>query len=457
MKHFSRNMALGLAGGSFATSRLLAFRVRKPVQTGLILPKMMVQPAAPYLGAIGVAGSLLGLLSRSRGAAMASTVLGAAGALTSVNYIRQILARRSDFEAVFGPDWEMKIPVETKRHMLQQRWAWRIPPSPQARWQRNVPFWSIPGRDKPLLCDIWQPPAGMPPSGLAFIYLHGSAWHYLDKDFGTRTMFRHLAAQGHVVMDVAYRLCPEVEIHTMVGDAKRAIVWMKRNASRYGVNPDKVVVAGGSAGGHLALMSAYTTGLPDFTPQELDDADTSVRGVVSWYGPIDMVSMYEYGLRTTGSGEPDPTRPKNLLANVLDKLILRFVGRPDLPPYTLAQIYTNLLGAIPPQDPAAARKGSPLNYVREGCPPTLLFQGEADSLVPVEPARELYAKLREARVPALYLEFPQTEHAFDLVLASISMPGQVALYDTDRFLALLAAPEFAENNPVEQIAEVGRQ
>lgn len=55
------------------------------------------------------------------------------------------------------------------------------------------------------------------------MYLHGSAWYLLDKDYGTRPFSRHLAAQGHVIMDVAYRLCPEVDIYEMVGDVKRAV------------------------------------------------------------------------------------------------------------------------------------------------------------------------------------------------------------------------------------------
>jgi acetyl esterase/lipase len=48
-------------------------------------------------------------------------------------------------------------------------------------------------------------------------------------------------------MDVAYRLCPEVDIYGMIGDVKRAIAWIKANASRYDVNPEKIVLGGGSA------------------------------------------------------------------------------------------------------------------------------------------------------------------------------------------------------------------
>ena len=57
-----------------------------------------------------------------------------------------------------------------------------------------MPFWNLP--DRRLLCDLWQPLRGVAPSGLALVYLHGSAWYLLDKDFFTRPFFRHLAAQG---------------------------------------------------------------------------------------------------------------------------------------------------------------------------------------------------------------------------------------------------------------------
>ncbi|NIN61065.1 MAG: alpha/beta hydrolase fold domain-containing protein, partial [Gammaproteobacteria bacterium] len=65
--------------------------------------------------------------------------------------------------------------------------------------------------DRQLLCDIWRPGNG-DVSGLAIVYFHGGAWFMWDKDFLTRPFFRHLVAQGHTVMDVAYRLCPEVDI-----------------------------------------------------------------------------------------------------------------------------------------------------------------------------------------------------------------------------------------------------
>jgi acetyl esterase/lipase len=439
MKRFPIKLAGVLAGSSFALSRFLAFRVRKPSQLPLMLPKLMVESAAGYLGAIGVAGSLFSLLSKKRVAALLSYTLGILGAATYAGYIRQVLSVRGDFDRIFGPGWEQRIPADTKRRMLKRPWGWRIPPAPEPRWQRDVPFWTIPGRDKPLRCDIWQPPADIPPSGLAFLYFHGSAWHYLDKDLGTRPMFRHLASQGHVIMDVAYRLCPEVDLREMVGDIKRAIVWMKRNGDRYGVNPQKVVVAGGSAGGHLALLAAYTAGDPEFTPEELRNIDTSVLGVISYYGPVDLAALYNYMLQTTGRNAPAASHSRNKLASSWDKLSQKMMGSQAFKLVPLPQIFVNLFGDMPDKVPGAAERGSPINHVQPDCPPTLVFQGEHDALVPVEAARAFYARLKEAGVPALYLELPQTEHAFDLILASVSLPGQVALYNTERFLALLAA------------------
>jgi acetyl esterase/lipase len=123
--------------------------------------------------------------------------------------------------------------------------------------------------------------------------LHGSAWAYGDKDTGTRSFFRHLAAQGHTVMDVAYRLIPEVDIYGMVGDAKRAVAWMKANAASYGVNPEKIVLGGSSAGAHIALLTAYTPQYLELIPDDVKRADLSVCGVVSYYGNTDLVACYD--------------------------------------------------------------------------------------------------------------------------------------------------------------------
>jgi len=164
--------------------------------------------------------------------------------------------------------------------------------SPKTSFERDIVFWTVPDTQRELLCDIWRPADG-DASGLAVVYLHGGGWTAFDKDFLTRPFFRHLVAQGHTVMDVSYRLCPEEDIFGMIGDVKRAIAWMKANAFRYGVNPEKVVLIGSSAGAHLCLLAGYTPQQPELTPEDLIGTDLSVCGVVSYYGPSDLMAAYE--------------------------------------------------------------------------------------------------------------------------------------------------------------------
>jgi acetyl esterase/lipase len=276
------------------------------------------------------------------------------------------------------------------------------------------------------LCDVWQPPDDVARSGLAFIYLHGSAWWLLDKDYQTRPFFRHLAAQGHVVMDVAYRLCPEVDIYGMVGDAKRAVAWMKANATRYQVNPKRVVLCGGSSGGHLSLLAAYTPHHPQLTPADVDGCDLSVRAVVSYYGPTDLRAVYYHTQQERVFGG----RPKvdiGSLEAADEKVKMSNAGRLD-----------TLLGGSLHEVPEMYALASPVTHVGPGSPPTLLIQGIPDVYTPAAATRELHRRLVECGVPAVNIMYPLTNHAFDLLLPQVSLPTHAAVYYVERFLALMA-------------------
>jgi acetyl esterase/lipase len=185
---------------------------------------------------------------------------------------------RADLATALGPDWADRIPSHRRARMVGRWWRGRLPTAPEPRLRQDVAFATVPGSDRQLLCDVWQPPAEVPASGLAVVYLHGSAWCILDKDVGTRPLFRHLAAQGHVIMDVAYRLFPETDIPGMVADAKRALAWLKAHAADLDVECDRIVLARGSAGGHLALLAAYAPDDPALTPAELGSSDPGLWG-----------------------------------------------------------------------------------------------------------------------------------------------------------------------------------
>jgi acetyl esterase/lipase len=223
-------------------------------------------------------------------------------------------------------------------------------------------------------------------------------------------------------MDVAYRLCPEVDIYGMVGDVKRAIAWIKANASRYGVNPAKIVLGGGSAGGHLSLLAGYTPQHPELTSDDLKSADLSVCGVISHYGPTDLLAMYQHTNQHRLAGLP----PVPIGTQLDSKMRTRDAGRLDI-----------LLGGHPQDAPDMYQLASPITHVQPGCPPTLLIQGNHDVVCPADATCALHTKLVEAGVPAINVIFPSTAHGFDLLFPQISPAAQSALYDVDRFLALL--------------------
>jgi acetyl esterase/lipase len=103
-------------------------------------------------------------------------------------------------------------------------------------------------------------------------------------------------------------------------------------------------------------------------------------------------------------------------------------------------VIDEIMGGTPGDVPHRYRQLSPIEHVHPDCPPTLLIHGEHDSLVPAASARAFYRRLRAAGVPAAYLELPQTDHGFDLILSPFSPAMQASIYALERFLALLSLP-----------------
>ncbi len=414
-------LAYILSGLSLLMSVLFFIRENPPPQGFYVMfAKLTAGTLSPYWAIMGAVGAVLGWVYQ----ALWAVPMGIVGAITMTWYVWRCTRDHKGFENAFGAGWSDQIPPQQAGLMVQKRWTWflKMKASPEPSWERDIPFWTIPDTDRQLLCDIWRPADGNV-SGLAFVFLHGSAWAVGDKDMFTRPFFRHLVAQGHTVMDVAYRLIPEVDIYGMIGDVKRAIAWMKANASRYGVNPEKIVLGGGSAGGHLALLAGYAPQHPELTPGDIKGDDLSVCGVISYYGPTDLLAEHKHYMWIKFYTKEPPVP----IGTKLDSnMRWRYAGRLDI-----------LLGGHPQDALHAYQLASPITHVHPGCPPTLLIQGDQDLLVPVDSTRALYTKLVESGVPAINVVFPWTDHAFDLPFPQISPPAQSALYDVDRFLALM--------------------
>ncbi|HYV91665.1 MAG TPA: alpha/beta hydrolase [Chitinophagales bacterium] len=418
--------------------------------------KLFASALSPWLVLVGALTTIAGLTSGS----VFISMIGLYVVFVFLIHIYRVTRppdSASGFEKAFGLHWENGISAEQKNYFLPTRTVIKLPAVPDPRMEQNISFATIPGTDRKLLCDVWQPPSTVTPSGLAFIYLHGGAWYLLDKDLGTRPFFSHLAAQGHVIMDVAYRLAPETDMMGMVHDVKRAILWMKENASAYGVNPNRIVVGGGSSGGHLALLAAYTANNPQFTPAEHEGKDVGVCAVISLYGPTDLEPMY-FHLNQDLTTRSIPGRPKKAVPTQMPEWMIKKMGKEYYrlnmdKGFVNAGAFAPLLGGHPDECPETYALFSPVTHVNAHCPPTLLIHGEHDVMAPVKTTRYLYTRLVEEKVLSVMHILPQSDHAFDLVMPNISPAAHSAIYDVERFLALQLKSFEAPETIDEEIGE----
>jgi acetyl esterase/lipase len=393
----------------------------------------MAEALTPLLALIGAVGSVLGVLFKD----IFTVSVGLFGFVTSLRHVIRVMADHKEFDRIFGEGWETYIPASQRMRMLKARWSPRVPNPPRVPWERDVIIGTNVDCGEPIWVDIWKPPDGVEPTGLGLIYLHGSGWHFTDKDLRTRRFFRHLAGQGHVIMDVAYTLAPNARLRGMVTDVKQAIAWLKTHHDKYGIDPERIVLMGGSAGGHLALLSAYTPNDPAFQLVDLK-VETSVRAVISFYGPTDLIHQHDYMTTSFTRYPSHDTRLGHALLSLLERWGRRsrfvpkkgsFIEPKDLLP--------NVVGATPEENPEEFHLGSPLHHIGQHCPPTLLLQGTHDFAGMHPDVCRFHRVLREAGVPSILVEFPNTEHAFDILSPSRSPATQAATYDVERFLFLV--------------------
>lgn len=437
MKTILEIIVIFIASLNLVLTRFALFRLYQPTTLFSWLIKVLASGLSPILFLVGISTVFFGWI-------LSSTPSVAIGGLSSLLYLIHIIRvtgapdSSTNFEIVFGKDFERKIPQS--RFFLPRRYVVFLPNAPNPIVTQNIPYYTIPDSNRQLLCDLWQPPKGINHSGLAFIYLHGSAWAVLDKDYGTRTFFRHLASQGHVIMDVAYRLFPETNFMGMVHDTKHAIAWLKAHASPYGINPQRVVIGGGSAGAHLALLAAYTDKNTKLAPLDLEHIDVSVRGVISLYGQSDLKATYYHTCQhiVTHSGL---SQRKGNESGGMPLWIQKNMGndfhRLGFDKNVEPGMLTPMLGGNPIDKSKAYSLFSPISYVHKGCPPTLFIHGEQDILAPLEAIRVLKSRLVNAGVPVVMHVLPQTDHAFDMIFPKMSPSAQNAFYDVERFLAWL--------------------
>lgn len=234
--------------------------------------------------------------------------------------------------------------------------------------ETDVVFGTGGGRD--LRCDVYTPPGGAD-SAPCVILVHGGAWRQ-----GDRTQLRGygilLGREGYVCVAPEYRLTPGSPWPAQIHDVKAAIRWVRANAERLGIDPERIAIEGNSAGAHLALLAAGTQDLADFEGDGgHPGVSTHVAAVLAVYPP----TVFSHGERERGA---------------VPLMALTDAGSEDI-----------------------ARLAAPITHVTGEFPPSLLIHGTADTTVPPLASVRMYEELVRAGVPVELHMYAEQPHAFD--------------------------------------------
>ena len=225
-----------------------------------------------------------------------------------------------------------------------------------------------------LQLDLARPKNGNGPFP-AVVCIHGGGFR-AGKREGYDKLCVTLAQQGYVAITVTYRLAPAFPFPAAVHDCKAAVRWLRANAAKYHVDPARIGVTGGSAGGHLAQFLGVTAGVKEFEGDGGNaDQSSSVACVVNFYGPSDFTKSYG---KSVDAAEVLPL----------------FLG---------GDVEHALVNHI---------RSSPLNWVTPNAVPTLCVHGTDDKYVAYEQAVWLTDRLKACGVEVELLTLEGAGHGF---------------------------------------------
>jgi len=239
---------------------------------------------------------------------------------------------------------------------------------------RDVTYQTLDGY-RPQILDIYVPPSKGPHP--LVLYIHGGGWRGgHTRHSGAFADFpaalAAFASEGFTIASLEYRLSSEARFPAQLQDANAAIRFLRAHARQYKIDPAKVGLWGGSAGGHLAALTALTCRNTTLDPAA--GQDECVQAAVTWYGVFDFAAM-----NTGADGNAAGSK---------------------------------LLGCTGPCSIDALLSASPEAYIDAKDPPFLLIHGTEDKVVPVSQSRKGEAAFRRAGVPVESIYVDGVDHSF---------------------------------------------
>ena len=217
-------------------------------------------------------------------------------------------------------------------------------------------------------------PKGAQPFPLV-VWIHGGAWKMGDKNWDN---LGFLQKHGYAIASIDYRFTGDAPFPAQIQDCNTALNFILAHAADYGVDPKRYIVAGGSAGGHLALLLGMARTQKDF------GADPALKplAIVDFFGPADFTQLL-----------PD------LKAIHSDKGMQDYEGAVPA-----------LLGGEADKVPDKAKLVSPITYIAADNPPVLILHGSKDPEVPIDQSRRLHEALDKASVKNQFIVVENSGH-----------------------------------------------
>ncbi len=263
------------------------------------------------------------------------------------------------------------------------------PAAPAASALRVITDVTYLAPDRAEKLDLYLPPKPAGEKGAlapGFVWIHGGGWISGKKDEARgKEVCTTLANAGYVAVSIDYKLGAGSWPQCLL-DSKNAVRFLRAHAKEYGIDPDRIAVGGGSAGGHLALMVGFTVGKKEFEPDATyAGVSDTVRAIVNLYGPADL-----------------PMSPP----------------APDAPAATsgMRKLMADSLAVFGAKtyDAEVLRLASPTIYAAKGMPPVLTFHGRADTTVDYDQSVTLNQVLTERGVEHEFVSLDGVGHSFDL-------------------------------------------
>jgi len=256
-----------------------------------------------------------------------------------------------------------------------------LPLAAQTAKPRNGVFSDVKyctGGGQPLLMDVFIPKHPIRKPTPAVLWIHGGGWERGDKNENSPALA--LAHEGFVTASVNYRLRGDAPFPADIHDCKCAIRFLRANAARFGIDPERIGVAGASAGGHLAELVAAagpaaelegTGGWPGVSSR--------VQAAASWYGVSDFT-----------------------------------VGAMQFEHHT-GKVVVKLFRGTEDEHPELYRQASPIFYVSKDGPPLFLAHGEKDDLVPFDQSVRMAEAWRKAGLQVEFIPVKNAGHGFQQI------------------------------------------